>query len=687
MKRPQTPASGAELHVSPLGQDTWSGRLRQPAPDGGDGPLASLAGARDAVRRLRGSGQLRGGVTVTVAPGVYSLMETVTFTKEDSGTPEHPVVVRAPAGGARFTGGRTITNFGPVTDPAVRDRLPPAARDAVLAADLKALGTTDYGRIANSGFSWKQPLSHMELFFDGQPMRLAQWPNRKWTKIASVPEGKRIVDGSGKRRGVHADGFGYTGDRPRRWRSLEDVWVHGYWFVDWADQYLRVKTIDTETRMVLIDPPHSPYGYKKGQRFRFLNVLEELDEPAEWYLDRKAGKLYVWPPGNAKKHEALVSILSTPLVTFTNVSHLQLVGLTLEGGRSDGVRIRGGSRVLIAGCTVRNLGGAGILIENGSGHQVRSCDVHGLGEGGITLSGGQRQTLTPAGHAAENNHIHHFSRWVRTYKAGIRVSGVGNRASHNYIHDAPHSGVTYNGNNHLFELNELTRLCLDTGDVGGFYTGRDWTARGTVLRHNYLHHLGGLGLGSNAIYLDDLASGQTVVGNIMHHVWRGLMVGGGRDNLIENNVFVEFKIGIHFDARGIGWSKPLIEGRKGGWDMYGRLENVPYTKPPYSEQYPQLPALLRESPLEPRRNRFVRNVLVGKKWLDCRGFKKGEAEARNWATFEANVTGADPGFVDAANGDFRLASDSPALAQGFKPIPVDRIGLRIDEYRRDLPER
>ena len=41
----------------------------------------------------------------------------------------------------------------------------------------------------------------------------------------------------------------------------------------------------------------------------------------------------------------------------------------------------------------------------------------------------------------------------------------------------------------------------------------------------------------------------------------------------------------------------------------------------------------------------------------------------------------DPGFVDAAKGDFRLRKDSPALKRGFKPIPFDKIGLVPDEYR------
>jgi len=41
------------LYVSPDGNDRWSGRLQRPNRDHNDGPLASLAGARDALRRTR----------------------------------------------------------------------------------------------------------------------------------------------------------------------------------------------------------------------------------------------------------------------------------------------------------------------------------------------------------------------------------------------------------------------------------------------------------------------------------------------------------------------------------------------------------------------------------------------------------------------------------------------------------
>ena len=41
--------------------------------------------------------------------------------------------------------------------------------------------------------------------------------------------------------------------------------------------------------------PYGIYSFRKGQRFYFLNLLEELDQPGEWFLDRKTGVLYFWP--------------------------------------------------------------------------------------------------------------------------------------------------------------------------------------------------------------------------------------------------------------------------------------------------------------------------------------------------------------------------------------------------------
>lgn len=88
----------ARLYVTPNGNDSWSGRLSRPNASRTDGPLATLQGARDAVRRLKASGQLRVPVHVQFASGSYPMTEPVVFTPEDSGTVDVPVIYEAAPG-------------------------------------------------------------------------------------------------------------------------------------------------------------------------------------------------------------------------------------------------------------------------------------------------------------------------------------------------------------------------------------------------------------------------------------------------------------------------------------------------------------------------------------------------------------------------------------------------------------
>src|SRR5512137_807023 len=84
-------ALATNFYVGPDGHDTWSGRLPHANRDGTDGPLASLAGARDAVRGLKTKSPLSEPVHVVIADGRYALPETLTFAPDDSGTENCPI--------------------------------------------------------------------------------------------------------------------------------------------------------------------------------------------------------------------------------------------------------------------------------------------------------------------------------------------------------------------------------------------------------------------------------------------------------------------------------------------------------------------------------------------------------------------------------------------------------------------
>ena len=96
----------------PRGNDAWSGKLAVPNADRTDGPKASLAGARDAVRALKAKGPLTSTVHVKIAGGLYVLAAPVTFTPADSGSAVYPVIYEAlPGERPIFSGGRAIAGF------------------------------------------------------------------------------------------------------------------------------------------------------------------------------------------------------------------------------------------------------------------------------------------------------------------------------------------------------------------------------------------------------------------------------------------------------------------------------------------------------------------------------------------------------------------------------------------------
>jgi len=657
--------SGLILFVSNDGNDNWSGHLATPDADGKDGPFATLERARDEIRNLKQAGEMPdGGVTVEIRGGVYQREQPFVLSAEDSGSNDAPVTYRARRGEeVRLTGGKVVTGFQPVTDPAILERLAPEARGNVLQADLKALGVTDYGEVKGGG---------LELFFENKPMTLARWPNEGFVRIADLIESDTVnVRGT---KGSKIGKFMYEGDRPKRWAGENDVWVHGYWFWDWSDQRHKVESIDLEKRIIAVVPPYHGYGYRKGQWFYGLNILAEIDTPGEWYLDREAGILYFWPPTAIEEGQPTVSVAKA-LVIMQDVSHVTLEGLTLEVARGTAITMTSGTHSRVVGCTLRNLGSWAVRISGGAHNGVIGCDIYETGDGGIAMSGGDRKTLSPAGHYAENNHIHHYARWNRMYKAAISMSGVGNRISHNLIHNAPHMAISFSGNDHLMEFNEIHSVCYESNDAGAIYSGRDWTMRGTVIRHNFMHHINGFeGRGCVGVYLDDMFCGTTIYGNVFYKVTRAAFIGGGRDCVVENNIFVDCNPALHIDARAMGWASYHVNTT-----MTDRLLAMPYQNPLWSERYPELVNILENEPAAPRGNIVARNISQVGKWD---GVHK---QARPYVTFEDNLIDQDAGFAEEPPASFQLRDDSPAYKLGFKRIPIEKIGLYESEQRASWP--
>ena len=240
----------ADFHISPAGNDGWSGKLAQPNAAATDGPFATLERARDAIRALKSHGPLpAGGVTVELSGGTYELARPLELTAEDSGAENAPIIYRAaPGETVRLLGGRIVTGWKSVTDPSVLQRLDGPARGQVWQVDLKALGISDLQGI-NSPRSYQSDPG-LEVFFQDQPMTLARYPNSGYLHIAAA------LDANGNRQtGEVATPDGkFVCDDPRlaRWMDEKDLWLHGFWIWDWADLRVPLASVDAAAHTLTI---------------------------------------------------------------------------------------------------------------------------------------------------------------------------------------------------------------------------------------------------------------------------------------------------------------------------------------------------------------------------------------------------------------------------------------------------
>lgn len=717
-----------EIYVSTSGSDHNPGTVEK--------PVATLHAARDLVRHYNSLEDFpKSGYTVWIEGGSYNLKESLILNENDSGSPEANITWRAVEGAdVRVTGGKPIPGdkFERVTDENILERLTDEASKNVVAVNLNKLGINNFGEIRQYGHGYPVTPAPLELFFNDKAMTLSRYPNEGYLKIGNVIEKgsvPRIGDYSNK-GGI----FEYTDPRHEKWAGQEDIWLQGSFMYGFADDNIPVESIDTDKNQIKLAAP-SFYGVGSGRDYRHYvayNILEELDSPGEWYLDRKTGIMYFWPPENLKNSRIMVSILEDPLLSLEGCSNVTFRDITFEVGRGIGIYIERGSHNIIAGCTVRNVGTSGIFMgmgakqtfpntthddyvgvpvsgrignlqghiyhhtgwdrNSGTNHKILSSDVYGTGSGGIVLSGGNKRKLIPGNNVVENCRIYDYNRRNKFLFSGINVDGCGNTVKNCEIFGSEWQGIYVHGNEHIFEYNEIHHVTLNSDDTSPWYIGRDPSDRGNIIRYNYFHHIGNPDRMNMGIYCDDSSTGVEVYGNVFYkmNTKHGILfTNSGWDLKLYNNIIVEPLASImQISAHYYTWAKGSGENMFGENGLLRKrlTENVNIYEPPYSEKYPELLEYL--DPVEEgiwegmisRRNELYRNLIVGagNEILSLLG-----GEHANGTAFNNYQTDKDPGFVDYENENFNLKTNSKVYKkiEGFEPVPFDKMGLYEDEYR------
>ena len=538
------------FYVAPDGCDARAGDKRA--------PFATLERARDAVRAVRGAACGK-SLWVLLRGGRYCVTNTFGLTAEDSGAADGPVVYAAyPGETPVLDGGCVVTGFAKVTDRATLDRLPEEAREKVRVADIKALVPGALAPQAPYGYYFSESRKAVyDLYQDGEPLQVARWPNKGYVHYTACDNTNRT--------------FTFADERLARWKQADDLMAFGWWTYLWGEGAMRVEVAAPAAGVFRI-PDARNVRMNEGQPFYVFNLLEELDQPGEWFLDRANARLYVWPArkagwlGRLSSSRFVFPRFDRPFISATNVCHVVIDGLVLEHGQQHGLVFEGCSDACVGNCEIRRFGGTGIVAENAKNITVYGNRLHTFGHGGIVVRGNRDQS-GPCGNRVENNEVGHFELRARTYNPALQLDGVGACAAHNHFHHGASSALRIEGSDLLIEYNLIEKAVQESDDQGGLDLCDNPFYSGNVIRFNHWKDFGGGDISGiqGGVRLDDAICRTLIYGNVFERVSAGgfgaVQIHGGQHNIVDNNVFTECRYGVSFTPWDEGRFVARLEGR------------------------------------------------------------------------------------------------------------------------------
>jgi parallel beta-helix repeat protein len=700
------------IHVAIDGRDDWPGTVQK--------PFATLHRAREAVRARKQQGPA-GPLHIEISGGTYDLTEPLTLTPLDSGTASAPVTWKAaPGQHVVLRGCRQITGWQPWTN-------------NIYCTDLKKQGL--------SGVTFWQ-LFYQDNGKFSKRQTLARYPN---FDSAHPRSGGNVYAESQAQGRLSSSQIIYRpGDLPfSQWSDLSQAEVVSTYNLGWMFAITPIQSVDPDKHVITVRKCRG--RFLALNRFYIQNILDALDAPGEWYLDRRDSMLYFYPPDEKFTGKVLAPVLDQiislegsipyphgwlnvdwkkPRSAFPlpeeerkPVEHIRFEGLDFECARQDAIRMTGTRACEIIRCRICNTGNAGInigglttsfpevgnprltpatgqpvgaggggqiLLANNPGEHCRieGCDVWETGCEGIVLYGDNN--------IAENNHVWDIGLYAKDCPC-INLLGSGNTARRNTLHDCPRCAIFIKGDDNIIELNDVHHAVLETCDMGAIrFVNRNMHLKGNVVRHNLVRATTGYGINRK--------EGHTFASP--HFTWGIYLDDFTCNTVVEGNIITGAARGgvmIHGGGNNLVVNNLIVNA--GAYQVeYAPIGNRKNLEGAFAGNRCERNVLVctqtnsmpyRFTRPDPHMPTFSSNVV----WYGSHEpvvVTSGQQGIRGWEKwlkkgYDTGSIVADPKINSTTDNIYTLSSDSPAWRLGFKPIPMNLIGCYQSLTRASWP--
>ncbi len=646
-----------DIYVSPNGNDANPGNREQ--------PMATLTGARDAVRALRAKNRTKEPVNIIVMDGTYYMSEPLLLTDLDSPSQALSITFKA-ADGAKpvFVGGKEITGWLKVNE---------------------KLWKTNIKEVQQYGWKFEQ------LYVNGKRATRAKSPNKGFYFLKNV--GETVMDkGKGRVANLAVQRLGLF---PEDAKSLNNFTKDDFndavitLYHKWDNTRKRISNYDKDSASVFTTGGGmKPWNSLDHQtRYTIENYRAALDTAGEWFLESN-GDLYYMPlPGETPETvEAYAPTLGIFIIIegsekkpvenirFENLS-FKVAGYRMPLWGNEAAQAAAPIEAVVmadyarniefTGCEIAHTGSNAIWFRKAcSNCTIKTCYFHDLGAGGVKIGDiaipSDEKELTKF--ITVDNNIIRDGGNVFPCAVGVTIfQSSDNTITHNEIANFRYSGVSVGwvwgysyspSKRNKIEFNHIHHLGWgELCDMGGVYCLGE--AQGTTVSNNVIHHVFSFDYGGWGLYTDEGSTGVVMENNLVYACKNsGFHQHYGKENFIRNNIFAA-NIKGQLQATRVEPHLSFTFTNNIVWFNSGDLT---------VNNWPKI------------------NINSDKNcYWDTRSqdLKFGKINFKDWQKNGKDVHSilADPGFVNPAAFDFRLKKALSMKKIGFVPFDYSKAGV------------